>query len=109
MLKTTITLERMTSVKDTSGGAGRSAWATVSGMADVPADIQPASAGMQLNYSQRQLEVSHTIFLSQDIGAVGTDRITSGSRIFKIQGYRKAAPGRNQWPAVADVIEVAQS
>lgn len=106
MLKTTVTLERQTVTKDLGGAAGRT-WATVT--ADIACDIQPANSSIQLNYSQRQLEVSHVIYFANDVGALATDRFVSGSRVFKIVGYSKAAPGRGSWPAKADVLEVPQS
>ena len=104
LLKSTITLQRSTMTKDASGGASRS-WANVAAGTNVKADIQPASSSVQFRYQQRSLFVSHTIFLATDIGALETDRITFGSRIFKIVGYRKGDPGRASWPAVADVEE----
>lgn len=103
MCNDTITLQRQTRNKDAAGG-WVSTWADVSGMTDIPADIQPAESRTVVAYSQQQMMVSHTIFLSQDITAKATDRITSGGRYFKVHGY--TPPGsRDEWPAKADCQE----
>lgn len=73
-------------------------------VADVACDIQPASSSTIWKYAQMQLVVSYSIYFVDDIAAREGDILVSGSRTFKVQGYRP--PGdRAQWPAVADVVE----
>ena len=104
MLSTTISLERAIITKDSSGGQVQT-YAAVSGQTDVPADIQPAGSSIRLQYAQRNLVVTHTVYVATDIGAIETDRIVSGTRYFVVMGYRKAAPGYDEWPSIADVEE----
>lgn len=106
MCRTTVTLERQEITKDAAGGEIK-VWEPV--VEDIPADVQPSSAHTVLAYMQQQIHVSHTIYLTQDVGARKTDRFTSSGRVFLIRGYRPGAPGYNQWPAIADVQEVLTS
>lgn len=103
MLRTTVTHQRNTTTKDASGGEVAS-FATVT--ADIPCDIQPASSNTVFRYSQKNILVSHSIYLAADISPKGQDQFISGSRVFMFRGYRPPAPGYGYWPAVVDVEEL---
>ena len=103
MLRTTVDHQRQTATKDASGGEVVTFAAVNSG---VRCDIQPASASVALQYMERQMNVSHTIYFGTDIQAKPGDRFVSGTRNFKFQGYRRMPPGYgNDWPGIADVEE----
>lgn len=105
MLRTTGTLERPTTTKDSSGGRSDS-FATVSGASGVRCDIQSASASIQREYETRQMHVTHSVYFASDIGAREQDRFTSNSRTFLVMGYRPASIGYSSWPYVMDVEEI---
>lgn len=102
LCRTVATLQRETVLYDASGGQTK-VWADLT--ADVPCDIQPASSQRVTVYAAKKIEVSHTIYLSQDVSAKATDRFVSGTRIFRIKGYKPSAPGYEEWPSEADVME----
>jgi hypothetical protein len=113
MCRSTATLERHTITKDSSGGMVVPPWNTQK--SDITCDIQPATASTILRWAQLVIRVSHTIYCTEDIGALAGDRITvtadDGSvRYFKVEGDGKVAAGyEDDWPATVDVIEEPQT
>lgn len=111
MCRSEAQLQRSTAAKDTSGGVTLT-WADDGG--PFGCDIQPASAKTIERYAQDQMEVSHTVFHFDNLGALTQDRIAftdpddDSVRYFKVQGARKKAPGYDQWPYMIDVIEDPQ-
>ena len=101
----TITLQRQTTTKDTSGGPVQT-WANVSGAVNVPADVQPAGGSIKKRFAQLGLVVSYTVYLSRDVGARASDRIVFGTRQFSIVEGGYESGEMNGWPAAAHVQEV---
>ena len=82
----TAAIQRPTVTKGTSGGAKR-VWATVSGLADLPASVQPANAGDIRLFGGRNLAVSHAVYVQSDPGIRRGDRmLLSDGRKFVIRG-----------------------
>ena len=104
MLPSLCTLQNKTSTNDSSGGMVNT-FADAPGGTDIPCDIQPAQGSVRIQYMQNQLNVTHTIFTEEDIGAVAGDIIISEGRTFQFQGKEQPAPNRFQWPGVAHVEE----
>lgn len=102
MLRTTCTIQRRDVQKGTAGGQTM-AWDAV--VTDEPCDIQSSSGRVFMDYQVRGLRVTHTVYFSRDVGIFATDRIISGTRVFKVQGYTPPSPSYTQWPAKADVEE----
>lgn len=105
MLRSTITLQRHTTTKSAAGQPIKT-WTADGSYTDVACDVQPASSSVMLRYMQRQLTVTHSVFLATDIAAKPDDRLAFGSRYFLIRGYRAGGSGYNEWPGVADVEEI---
>ena len=104
MMRSTCTLTRPTSpTKDSSGGKVDGTYATVA--ADQDCDLQPAKSDVKFKYRQMELEVSHSCFVTTDIGARQMDKVTVGSRTFTVQGYEPPAEGYSQWPGVMHLLE----
>lgn len=105
MDRSVVSLERATTVKDPSGGYTQNFSTVASGLT---ADVQPVSATIAIQYLERQMQISHTIYLVNDCGALPEDRFVLAGppiRYFKVMGYRPGAPGYDQWPSEADVME----
>lgn len=80
LLNTTITLQRKTATKDASLGTGFE-WTDVESYC---ASVQPVSANEAWKLAQRNIFVSHVIYLDQNISATVRDRISWDSRLFNI-------------------------
>lgn len=111
MCRSEVQLERSPPTKDTSGGSTKGGWNNIGDA--VPCDIQPANSSTMTRYLQDTITVSHTILLTQDVGALAGDRFTTtddadNARIFKVEGYRRGANNYAQWPGVADCNEEIQ-
>lgn len=105
MCRTRVTLERQTSTKDPSGGPLQT-FRAVPAATDVPCDIQPASAQVQQRYLRNDIVVDYTVFLTADIGALSSDRLSdsNGIKYLLVEGgYMAGATGYPLWPAVAHV------
>jgi len=102
MLRTTCTVQRRSAMKGTSGGQTLS-WEAIA--TDEPCDIQSSSGRVFMDYQVRGMRVTHTVYFARDMAIQATDRIVSGSRTFKVQGYTPPSPGYPQWPSKADVEE----
>lgn len=95
MMTASVTVQRKTVVQDASGGPSEQ-WADRSDAVDIPADIQPASSQIRIQYQQRNLNVSHSIYLDADASVRLRDRLVQGSRVFIVLGYLDASAGRGQ-------------
>lgn len=82
----TVTLERPAVNQDAAGGATR-AFAPVSGSTDLAAAVQPLAARDVALFAGRNIQVSHAVYLSQDIGFQRGDRLrVSDGRLFTVAG-----------------------
>ncbi len=105
-----VTLQRRTTAsKDTSGGPVSTSFANVAGAQDVPADVQSAGSNVRLRFMQKALVVSHTVYLSRDIGARAGDRIVYGTRTLMIVEGGYETGDMAGWPATAHVQEAVST
>ncbi len=82
-----VSVERPQTTQDSSGGTKRESWAPVSGLYNIPANIQAYSGKERLQFAQRQLLMTDKIFLSGDYSTLiqRSDRLRdSTGRIFRI-------------------------
>ncbi len=72
----------------TSDGMGgfSSAWASVSGMSSVPAQIMPLSSKEQLDAMKLESVITNKIRIRYRAGITSKHRIVFGSRIFNVKG-----------------------
>ena len=83
-----VAIERPTTVTDDLGGRTKT-FAAVS--EDVAAWVQPASTGTITQYAERDIEITHAVFFSEDPGVLLGDRIVQESRYLLVAGIKNAA------------------
>ena len=86
----TLLHERNVGSADASGGR-ISSWETLHSA--VACAEQPASARTVARFAAVQMVVNTTIFVASDIAALADDRLTIGTRVFLVRGYRDATAG----------------
>ena len=111
----TVTLERESVTKDTSGGVLQS-WAQI---ASCTGDLQPASGTVKKRFEALGLVVQYTIYLSSDVGQIAAGiglpitacRFRIGTRKFQTVegGYEAGYDTLTGWPATAHVQEIPAS
>lgn len=109
LLRSTGTLLRQTSTKDKVGPGASAAYAAVTGVQNVPCDVQPDGAAVEERLGQMVLMGKYAIYLSQDVGARASDLWQVGTRNFLIidaGGYQAGGLAYQQWPAVLRAREV---
>lgn len=100
ILPQSITIYRPTFGQDASFGITPTAMPPGSGWSavytSIPASICPASTSVQMLYAQRQLVVSHTIWVGDNtIAVVNGDIISDGSKLYRVTGFEiPASDGR---------------
>lgn len=102
-----VTLQRKSVVK--VGGVAADTWANVAGQVSVPCDLQPAGSSIRKRFAELGLVVQYTVYLSRDIGARASDRLTMGSRNFMVVEGGYQTGDMAGWPALANVQEVPSS
>ena len=90
----TVTLERCTTGVNSIGGRDR-VWNTVT--AGIAAWVQPAKPGVIAQYSERDVEVTQSVFFSTDPGAELGDRFLFGTRYLLVKGPKNAAEVDKLW------------
>jgi head-tail adaptor len=85
LLNHTVTVNRPTDTPDTSGGISESFSAVYS---NIPANIQPVSASWLIQYAQRKIDVSHSVYFNQALTINTGDQIAYGSRTLLVKGVR---------------------
>lgn len=87
----TVSVERASVTKDKGGGATRD-WAPVSGLINIAASVQPASADDIALYAGRQIRISHSVYLQSNPGIQRGDRLrVSDGRYLVVRGTLDAA------------------
>jgi hypothetical protein len=81
----TLTLERAGESAATAQGDRTQAWSTL--FSGIPCWPQPANAGIRAAFGQRQIAVTHQIYVQTDLGCLEGDRITIGSTIYLVKGF----------------------
>lgn len=100
LMNTTISVQRRSSTKDGSGGqASGGAYVAVAAMTDIPALIQPTTGKAMRQAAQRQVFVSHHIYLSESYPVTRGDRIyhASTSRYFTVHGFEDMGGQGRVW------------
>ncbi len=96
MLVNTVELQRMTAVKDASGGNDPT-WATIT--SNIACSIQRTGTQTKLAWMQTQerFTVSHNVFFMDDVGAVPGDRLVDDetSLFLLVHGYQEDSVGRD--------------
>jgi hypothetical protein len=81
----TITVNRPTPTKGTSG-AEKDTYSAV--YSSLPCFVQPVSASWQILYSQRKIEVTHSVYFNQALTIKTGDQLAFGTRTFLVKGVR---------------------
>jgi hypothetical protein len=98
-----VTLERKEDTEDTGLGVTQGVWLPQAGTVDVLAHFQSANTALQERYAARNLEVTHRVYITQDIGAVSGDRLhrvnrgRNIDRYYVVEGYREVGFGGRFW------------
>lgn len=100
MLPHRITLNAKTTT-NTNGGQVVTYAASYS---NVPALISPASANLRLIYQQRNIQVTHEIYVAKAITINTGDLVAYGSRNFMVKGFRNILEGGRMY--VLDCYEI---
>jgi len=82
---TTLKLERADESAATVQGDRTQIWATL--FSGIPCWAQPANSGIRAMFAQRQIAVTHQIYIQTDLGCLEGDRITIGSTIYLVKGF----------------------
>ncbi|HPM84095.1 MAG TPA: head-tail adaptor protein [Candidatus Anammoximicrobium sp.] len=89
-----ISVQRAVEARDALGGRTQS-WFTVT--VGVPAWVQDAAAALVESYARRGLQVTHRIYVAQDLELREGSRIVFGSRTFSVIGVTNAAGLDRLW------------
>lgn len=81
----TITVNRPTPSKGTSGAEKDQYTAVYTGLACL---IQPVQAQWQLQYAQRQINITHSIGFNRNVTINNGDQLVFGSRTLMVKGVR---------------------
>lgn len=99
LLPQTITIYRPTIGQDASfgitptGTPPGTGWTAV--YSSIPASVCPASSSVQFLYAQRQLVVSHTIWVGDNTIAVQNgDVVSDGTNLYRVTGFEIPANDR---------------
>lgn len=84
-MTSTVTVNRPTAIKGTSG-AQKNTLAAV--YANLPCSVQPITASWLVQYSQRHIDVSHSVYFNSTPTIQIADQIAFGSKTFLVQGVR---------------------
>lgn len=87
-MKQLISVTRPSYGQDASFGitpVATSSYTTV--YSNIPASIQPASTSIQMLYAERQLVVSHQIFVDTAITVKNGDIVSDGTNEYKVTGF----------------------
>jgi len=100
LMNTTVTVQRRSSTKDGSGGqAAGGAYVAVPGLAGLPALIQPTTGKAMRATAQRQVFLSHHIYLSERYAISRGDRVMhdDSGRYFTVHGFEDMAGQGRVW------------
>ena len=101
LMTNVVNVNRPTPSKGTSGGQTNT-YATV--YSALPCSFQPVSASWLIQYAQRAINVTNTLYFNSNPTILIADQIIMGSHTFLVQGVRDLiASGR---VLVVDVLEV---
>jgi len=95
------TLQKPTVSQDTSGGPVREPFVDV--LTGIACDLQPAGSTTVLAYAQRQIRVTHQVYLTRDVAAKTGWRFLFAGKKYVVKGYQNEAGRSRLW--VADVEE----
>jgi len=76
-----VTFARETTANSTTGSQLSSAWST---FATLTGWLQPVSSRERASYSQRDIEITHKLYLASDPAVVEGDRATIGGVTYRV-------------------------
>lgn len=100
LMNTTVTVQRRGSTKDSSGGqAAGGSFSPVAGMVGIPALVQPTHGKAMRATGQRQVFLSHHIYLSEQYAVQRGDRILhpDTGRYFIVHGFEDMGGQGRVW------------
>lgn len=104
MMHTVCTISRPQSpTKDSSGGKADGSYTDL--IVDEPCDLQPVRSDVEMKYRQMHLDVTHSCYVTRDVSARQTDKVSCDSRTFIVVGYEPPAVGYTKWPGVMHLKE----
>jgi hypothetical protein len=96
LLKNKIVLSRPTITQSDNMGIN-SVFAPV--YTDLGASVQPANSSLQFQYAQRQINITHTIYVPVGVVVRNGDTISDGKYTYQVKGWRDLA-GRGKVLAI---------
>lgn len=106
LLNTTITIQRRSSTKDSSGGqSSGGGYVAVTLLTNIPALIQPLSGRAQRVTAQRQVFVSHNIYLNAFYDILRGDRVyhPDTGKYFTVRGFEDMGGQGRVWRIECDL------
>src|SRR4051794_23733105 len=86
LMRHRITINRPTISQGAMGGQQVNSFAAL--YTSIPAFVQPLGTAENLLFQQRNIQVSHEVFVNQALSLQPGDQIVYGSRSFTFKGYR---------------------
>lgn len=110
MLESVGTLKRPTPGQGTLRGTTSNPFKII--VADVPCSVQPASSSDRLLYGQRNVFITCTIYLVQDIGAMVNDifevvDLNENLHVYLVHGFNRGLNKRDLVPYSLSCTEIA--
>lgn len=98
LMNTSVAVQRKTATRDSSGGQVEN-FATVDGLDSLPALIQPTDGKAQRTLGQRQVFLSHHIYLASRYDVRRGDRLyeAANDRYFLVHGFENMAGQSRGW------------
>ncbi len=98
LMNTTVTIERKSSTKDTSGSPVAT-WQAVADLDNIPALIQPKHGHAMKLFGQRQVFLTHYIYLAQKYDIRRGDRVShrETGHYFTVHGFEDMAGQTSAW------------
>lgn len=101
LLNTTCKVNRPTYGQDANLGVTTNPLVSV--YKNVPCTIQPASPQVQDFYGQRQIGITHTIYVNQILALKRGDMVVSGGLTYQVQGWEDMG-GRGLYQAIQTIV-----
>ncbi len=85
LMTSLVMVNRPTPIRGTSGAQKNTFTAVYTGL---PCSVQPVTASWMIQYSQRKIDVSHSLYFNSNPTILIADQIAFGSKTFLVQGIR---------------------
>jgi len=97
LLNNTASLYRLTVNRGAVGGQANPTYSADVAAANVQCSIQPASATTRLQYLQRQMQVSHTLYFDQNWNPSSRDKWISVDKEYIVLGWFESLEIADSW------------